>query len=277
LRVEPQVRCSEPLLVMQVSFGSNQASACLNRIELGLGSQAVLLEQCISLTQEPCWSNQWLHVGLAQQAQLTHVRWLKGGPQTWQWSRLCIEQQQGSQYHGHSFAVAGRLGRQEVEVNLSEAGAAAHVAGAWWATGQEHQDVHTLVRHQAPGCESSQTFKGVLDGRARAVFDGRIVVAEQAQKTVARQANHNLLLSGDAEVDTKPQLEILADDVKCSHGTTVGQLNQDQLFYLLARGVGLEAARAMLIEAFVQEIAQDINHSKLREVMTQRLHEVLHG
>lgn len=277
LRVEAGVRVDAPLLVMHVSLNGNQVASTLNRIEMGATSQALLLEQFVALTDEPCWNNQWIEARLEAESELTHVRWLQGAAQSWQWSRQQIEQHQGSQYHSHQFAVSGRLGRQEIEVNLSQPGASAHLAGAWWARGQEHQDVHTLVRHQAGSCESSQTFKGVLDDRARAVFDGRILVAEQAQKTSARQANHNLLLSRDAEVDTKPQLEILADDVKCSHGTTVGQINEEQLFYLLSRGVGADDARAMLIEAFVQEVAEGIAHPQLRQVVGQRLHEVLHG
>jgi Fe-S cluster assembly protein SufD len=277
LSLDQNVHFAEPLLVLHVSVEPNRTAANLNRMSLQAGSEALVVEQWISLTPEATWNNQWLQVELAQNSKLTHVRWLEGGEQGWQWSRLKVSQQGGSEYHHHYFALSGRMGREEVEVDLQEPGANAHLEGAWWARGQEVQDVHTLVRHQAAHCESSQSFKGVLDERARAVFDGRVVVAPHAQKTVARQANHNLLLSRDAEVDTKPQLEILADDVKCSHGTTVGQINQDQLFYLLARGVGAADARAMLVEAFVQEIAQGVEHEPLRQILSERLHEVIHG
>lgn len=277
LQVDAGSRSQEPLLVLHVSVLGNQVSSNLNRVELSRGSEAVLVEQWISLTEDASWNNQWLDIQLDAQSVFNHVRWLEGGPQGWQWSRMAVNQQEESQYHHHYFALSGRMGREEVEVNLQQPGASAHLGGAWWARAQEHQDVHTLVRHQAPSCDSSQTFKGVLDERARAVFDGRVVVAPHAQKTSAWQANHNLLLSRDAEVDTKPQLEILADDVKCSHGTTVGQINQDQLFYLLARGVGAEDARAMLVEAFVQEIAQNVAHEPLRQVLSQRLHGVIHA
>jgi Fe-S cluster assembly protein SufD len=277
LSLDQNVRFAQPLLVLHVSLEPNRTAANLNRMSLQAGSEALVVEQWISLTSDATWNNQWLQVELAQNSKLTHVRWLEGGEQGWQWSRLKVSQQGGSEYHHHYFALSGRMGREEVEVDLLEPGANAHLEGAWWARGQEVQDVHTLVRHQAPHCESSQSFKGVLDERARAVFDGRVVVAPHAQKTMARQANHNLLLSRDAEVDTKPQLEILADDVKCSHGTTVGQINQDQLFYLLARGVGAADARAMLVEAFVQEIAQGVEQESLRQILSERLHGVIHG
>ncbi len=141
--------------------------------------------------------------------------------------------------------------------------------GLYLTKADQLADHHMIVEHAQPHCNSHEYFNGILDGRSKGVFHGRILVRQAAQKTDAKQTNKNLLLSEDATVDTKPQLEIYADDVKCTHGATVGQLNDESVFYLRTRGIGAETARRMLIHAFAGEIIERIRHRPAREELDQ--------
>ncbi|MCY4273848.1 MAG: Fe-S cluster assembly protein SufD [Gammaproteobacteria bacterium] len=154
----------------------------------------------------------------------------------------------------HTTTIGGALVRNDLVIDLKEPGAECNLMGAYCLSGRQHVDNFTTVIHSAPHCNSNEHYKGVLDQRSRAVFHGRVRVAPDAQQSDAQQANNTLLLSADAEIDTKPQLEIYADDVKCSHGATVGNLNEQAMFYLKARGIDRDTARSMLIRAFVDEI-----------------------
>ena len=144
--------------------------------------------------------------------------------------------------------------RYSLEVDLNGPGASLDLAGAWRCTSDEQVDIHVLVRHNAPGCTSTQLFKGVVDGKARASFNGLVYVAPGAVGTVARQESHSLLLSSEALCQALPQLEIYADDVECSHGSTTGYLNPEELFYMQCRGIPEQEARAMQVEAFLEPI-----------------------
>lgn len=159
-----------------------------------------------------------------------------------------------SQLNYHTTTVGGALVRNDLQIDLQEPGAGCNLLGAYCLSGRQHVDNFTTVIHSAPHCNSNEHYKGVLDQRSRAVFQGRVRVAPDAQKSDAQQANNTLLLSSDAEIDAKPQLEIYADDVKCSHGATVGNLDEQAMFYLKARGIDRDRARSMLIRAFIDEI-----------------------
>ncbi len=173
----------------------------------------------------------------------------------------------------HNVNLGGALARQDVEVSLVEPGAEAVLNGLYHVDGRRHTDVHTRVDHRAPHTASDEEYRGIVSGRGRAVFNGKAVIHQDAQKTDVRQANANLLLSAQAEVDTKPELEIYADDVKASHGATVGQLDDTALFYLLSRGIDPDSARAMLTFAFAETV---IGRLELQPIRRQ-LEEVIAG
>ena len=154
-------------------------------------------------------------------------------------------------------------------MDLNEPGAEVMLNGLYLGNNSQHLDNHTVVRHKQPHTTSREHYRGIMDGRARAVFNGKVIVHEQAQKTEAHQSNANLLLSGAAEVDTKPELEIYADDVKCSHGATVGRLDENMLFYLRSRAVHEDTARSLLTYAFADEIVRDIRLPELRARLEQ--------
>ncbi|MGO9256002.1 MAG: Fe-S cluster assembly protein SufD [Bryobacteraceae bacterium] len=178
-----------------------------------------------------------------------------------------------------SISLGGALVRNDVGVVLSE-GTEAALNGLYIANGTQHVDNHTVIDHAKPHGTSHELYKGILDGRAGAVFNGRIIVRKDAQKTDSKQTNKNLVLSDEAVIDTKPELQILADDVRCTHGATIGQLDAESMFYLQSRGIGREDARNLLIYAFAQDIADRIKvealHNSLERILFEKFHEHSH-
>jgi Fe-S cluster assembly protein SufD len=171
----------------------------------------------------------------------------------------------GANYVGHNISFGAALARHDIGGKLDGEGAEATLNGMYLVRGEQHVDNHTTLEHASSHCPSHELYKGILADRAKAVFNGRIIVRPGAQKTDAKQSNRNLLLSDDALVHTRPQLEIYADDVRCTHGATVGQLDDDALFYLRARGIGAGEARSILIYAFASDILDRIRHAPLRD------------
>jgi Fe-S cluster assembly protein SufD len=176
----------------------------------------------------------------------------------------------------HNLSLGGALVRNDIGVTLS-AGSDATVNGLYLVNGTEHVDNHTVIDHAQPHGTSHELYKGILDGRSSAVFNGRILVRKDAQKTDSKQTNKNLVLSDDAVIDTKPELQIFADDVRCTHGATIGQLDAESLFYMQSRGIGKAQARSLLTQAFAQDIVDRIKVPELRDrlekVLSERLHE----
>jgi Fe-S cluster assembly protein SufD len=169
-----------------------------------------------------------------------------------------------AQFKAFSFGIGGAISRHELRVEFNQPGATADLAGLYMPVRKQHADHFVVVDHMAPHCRSTQLYKGILDDHGRGVFNGRVVVRKYAQQTNAEQLNRNLLLSPNAEVDARPQLEIDADDVKCSHGAAIGQLNQDEVFYLRSRGIRHDHARAMLSRAFAEEVVMLVQDEGIR-------------
>ena len=169
----------------------------------------------------------------------------------------------------HSFALGAKLSRNNIRTKLAGEGLECVLNGLYLTRDEQLADHHMIVEHAQPHCASHEYFNGILDDKSKGVFHGRILVREIAQKTDAKQTNKNLLLSDNATADTKPQLEIYADDVKCTHGATIGQLNAESIFYLRARGIGSETAKRMLIHAFAGEIIERIHCEPARAVIDQ--------
>ena len=239
------------------------------------GSRATLIVDFVSAGEGPRFTNALLEVDLGANAELDLVLLQRECDATIHVSRSYVRQARDSRLRAHTLVLGGRAVRNELEITLAEEGADASLNGLFLGLGDQHVDNHTWVDHAVPHCTSRELYKGVLGDRARGVFRGRIVVRPDAQKTAAEQSNPNLLIGDRAEIDTKPQLEIYADDVRCSHGSTIGQLDSDALFFLRARGIGAEDARAMLIQAFAAEISDALPSEALgervREMFLQRL------
>ncbi len=196
---------------------------------------------------------------------MNHYKIQRESAESFHVSTIQVSQGRDSVYHSFSFASGAALSRTNVYTRLEGEGAEARLNGLYMVDGNQHTDHQTFVEHLAPGCASRELYKGVLDGGSHGVFNGKVYVDPVAQKTDGKQTNHALLLSDHARVDTKPQLEIFADDVKCTHGATVGRLDQASLFYMKSRGIGAEHARALLTYAFAAEVLETIELDTLRE------------
>jgi Fe-S cluster assembly protein SufD len=184
---------------------------------------------------------------------------------------LQIHQERSSSVTSHCIATGGALVRNEINAALTGPGANVVLNGLFVTSGTQHVDNHSVIDHASAHCESLEHYKGVLDGHSRGIFDGKVIVRPDAQKTVSRQVNNNLLLSETAIVDSKPTLEILNDDVKCNHGSTIGQIAEEPMFYLRSRGIGEEEARRLLIHAFAGEIIDRLQQEPVRELVRRAL------
>ena len=208
-----------------------------------------------------------LSATVADGANLVHLRLQQDATTAFHLSTVYADVAAGGTYDSFALTLGARLARMEVHANLNGAAAAAHLNAAQLLGGNQHADFTTVVRHAAPNTASRQTVKNVLSGKSRGVFQGKIEVLRVAQKTDGYQMNQALLLSPDAEMNAKPQLEIYADDVKCSHGATIGELDGEQLFYLRSRGIPDAQARTMLVRAFLSEALDPIAHEGARAAM----------
>ncbi|MDE2056939.1 MAG: Fe-S cluster assembly protein SufD [Betaproteobacteria bacterium] len=266
---------AEPILLVHVTTQAMAANYAAQHITVGENAKVTVVEQYISLTDESYLNSVVHKYILDSNASLNYVKLQQEGNQGFHLSYTDIDQSHESYFHGSYFALSGQWGRNNISTRLMGKHAHATVNGMYHITHKSLQDFHTLIHHQVADCSSSELFKGVLDGAGRAVFNGRIVVDQDAQHTESQQANHNLILSDQAEVDTKPQLEIFADDVKCAHGTTIGQINEEQWFYLCSRGIDKELAKKMLIEGFFIDVAGQINDTDLKQTIANLLRESL--
>jgi Fe-S cluster assembly protein SufD len=210
-----------------------------------------------------------VHVG--EGARVEHYRWQREGSSAFHFAALRARVERNGRFVDRSFLSGAALARQEAVVSFAGEGGECVLDGLFFADGERHTDVHTVIDHAQPHCTSREHYKGILDGRARGVFTGLVRVRAGAQKTDSAQSNRNLLLSRDALVHSTPQLEILADDVKCKHGSTTGQLDLAALFYLRSRGIGEEAARGLLTWAFASELVRAIPIAPLRAAVTRDL------
>ena len=238
-------------------------------------SSVTLIESFVSTRNQHYFTNAVAEVVLKEGARLEHYRMQRESDKAFHTSITSASLGRHSSYDTTSINLGGRLSRHDVSVVLDHEGAECRVDGLYLIGSDQHTDTHSVIDHQQPHCTSHQLYKGILDGNARAVFNGKIFVREGAQKTDAMQTNKNLLLSQHARVDTKPQLEIYADDVKCAHGAAVGQIDQEELFYLQARGINPELGRNLLTYGFAEEVIGKIKidsiRSQLDEVVLQQL------
>jgi Fe-S cluster assembly protein SufD len=234
-----------------------------NRIQLGSCASAQVAESYVGLSKGS-FTNAFTEIDLGSGAELVHCLWQRGDHGS-KVGRVHVQQDQDSAYDGHSFWLGGAWVRNDIHVELGKPGAACSLNGLYLLDGKQHLDNHTTIDHQAPHCVSRELYKGVLGGRSTGVYNGMVKVQQEAQKTDSEQANHNILLSDSAQINTKPELEIYADDVKCAHGTTVGQLDAEALLYMRMRGIPKAEAMHILTGAFAQELLGELENPVLQE------------
>lgn len=275
--VEAGARPGMPVELLFISAAEDRLAQPRNLVIAGAGSRVNLIERHLSANAHATLTNSVTEIALLDDAQVDYHLVQAQSAAAHHVCGVWARQARNSRFSCRTVTVGGRLVRNDLGVELAGENAHCDLFGLYAAAGRQHVDNHTTIRHSAAHCTSCEVYKGVLDQRARAVFHGRVKVAKGAQKTDATQTNNNLLLSRGAEIDTKPQLEIYADDVKCAHGATVGQLDADALFYLRARGVDEAAARRMLTFAFANDILAKIAHNELQDALAELLHARLGG
>ena len=244
-----------------------------NQISVGSNAQVAIVESYVG--SGSYLTNALTEITAAEGAVLEHYKVECESPTAYHLGNIFIRQERSSSVTSRSISIGGALARTETHVALAGEGASVVLDGLFVGTGTQHLDNLTSVDHITPHCESVQLYKGILDQSARGVFDGRIIVRPGAIKTASRQTNRNLLLSETAIVDSKPNLEIHNDDVKCSHGSTIGQLDAEQLFYLRSRGVGEDDARSLLVHAFASEIVDRMKIEPVREQIRRALFQTM--
>jgi Fe-S cluster assembly protein SufD len=237
----------------------------------GRNSQAAILERYRGPDAVSYFTNAVTEIVLDEGAILDHYKVQQEGDGAFHVATTQVRMGRSSNFSSHSITFGGRLTRNDVNAVLDGDGGECTLNGLYLGGGEQLIDNHTRIDHAKPHCASHELYKGILDGKARGVFSGKIYVHQDAQKTDAKQTNQTLLLSDDAVIDTKPQLEIFADDVKCTHGATVGQLDAEALFYLRTRGLGRDEARALLTFAFANDIIGRIKIDALRAELEQLL------
>jgi Fe-S cluster assembly protein SufD len=235
-----------------------------NLIVTARHSRATVIESYVSLGNSAYFTNAVTEISLGEGSHLDHYKLQRESESAFHIGTVQVRQERDSQLHSFSLAVGGSLARTNIYTSLDGDAATCTLNGLYLTDGAQHVDNQTSIEHIAPNCPSHELYKGVLDGRSHGVFNGKVYVHPEAQKTDGKQSNNNLLLSPTARVDTKPQLEIFADDVKCTHGATVGRLDELAMFYLNSRGIGPETARILLTYAFAADVLETIELEPLR-------------
>jgi len=261
IRIPKETALASPI---EISFGGDDGVARFPHVIViaEAGSKATLIETYASPTRS--FTNAAVQIIVEHDANLTHYRVQKDSADAFHIGTTEVTLGRGSYYNSTNINLGAALSRHDIELSFAGEGAEAWVDGLYMIGGTQHHDTHSIIDHKVPNCTSHQNYKGVLNDKSRGVFNGIVFVRENARGTDAQQQNKNLLLSNDARVDTKPQLEIFNDDVKCAHGATVGQLEEEELFYLRTRGLNDELARNLLTYGFAEEIINKIGVDSIK-------------
>lgn len=278
VHVAPRSVIEEPILLTHINVSEGQATMVAPRILIVVGeqAQASFVESYVGTGTGGVFTTAVTEVMLGPSAVIDHVKVQQETAEAFHLASTFVHAHRASTFTSQAITFGGRIARNDISATLAGEGAEVTLNGLYVADGDTLVDTHTTIDHAFPHCPSHEVYKGILAGRARAVFNGKIIVRQDAQKTDAKQTNKALLLSGDATINTKPQLEIFADDVKCTHGAAIGQLDEDGLFYLRARGISEADARNILIHAFASDVLNGVKHDGLRADLERVLVEKLH-
>lgn len=256
----------EPIELRHARAGDGEPKIAHRRLLVvaGEASQATIVETYAGEGGQPYFTNAVTEIVVGDGAVLEHYKVQREDTAAFHVQTIAVRQQRASHFTSHNVALGGRIARTDLDVSLDAEGSECTLNGLFVGGGTQHLDNHTTIDHAKPHCTSRELYKGILDGRSRGVFHGKILVRRDAQKTDAMQTNRNLLLSHEALVNSTPALEILADDVKCKHGSTIGQLDANAMFYLRSRGIGETEARALLTYAFAADVVSRIRVESIR-------------
>ena len=275
LEIGDHVIVDEPIEIFYLSDNNQAIINLKNKIIVGKNAQVKFAEYAINTEQSATYNNIVTSINVAENANVEFYKIQDGGAGFYSTDNTFVQQAAKSVCNITTLSLSGEIIRNVLQFDINGERAAAHMNGLYLLQQNEHVDNRTLVNHNVANCESFELYKGILGGTSTGVFNGKIVVKQAAQKTNAFQSNRNLMLSNDANIYTKPQLEIFADDVKCSHGATSSQIEDSELFYLQARGIGKTTARGLLVFAFGEEIVEMIKPEALKIRMEKRIAELL--
>lgn len=279
LAVERNAIIEEPIQLLFLATAGNQAVISHPRtlILAAENSQVSVTETYLGIGEGITLSNAVTEVVLEQNAGVELTKITQENGKSFHFGAMQVELGRDSRFTSQNVTLGGAIVRHDHSAAMRGEGAECTLDGMYFAGGQQLIDNHTTIDHALPHCNSHELYKGILDGQSRGVFNGKIFVRQDAQKTDAKQTNQTLLLSTEASINTKPQLEIFADDVRCTHGATIGQLSETQLFYLRSRGIGKEAARSLLTYAFAAELVERVKSDAVRAEILGGLRRLLPG
>jgi Fe-S cluster assembly protein SufD len=265
------------LLFVTTPDTAGQTVQVRSMIAVEQGARAQFVESYASLGSAPSFTNAVTDVTVGASAWVEHSRIQRESESAYHIGLTRVEQARDSHYRSFTLAMGGAISRHDLRARLSGENVETLLYGLYLGRGDQLVDNHTVIYHDRPNCRSWEVYKGVLEGKSHAVFNGKVLVQPEAQKTDAKQTNRNLLLSDGAKVDTKPQLEIFADDVRCTHGATVGRLDESAFFYLQSRGISRSAAKRLLTYAFAAEVTAEVASAPVREALDRLVVERLGG
>jgi len=276
LWIPKNVKLETPLQITFVADAENGANFPRLLVVAEENSSATLIENYVSSNGGRHFTNAIAEIVVKDGAHLEHYRLQRESKSAFHVCTTATELGRSSRYNTTSINFGAQLSRHDISVVMDHEGSETSVDGLYMVGADQHADTHSVIDHTQPHCTSHQLYKGILDGNGRAVFNGKVFVRKGAQKTDAMQTNKNLLLSDKARVDTKPQLEIFADDVKCAHGAAIGQIDPDELFYLETRGIGPELGRSLLTYGFAEEVVGKIKIESIRSQLDDTVLSQLH-
>jgi Fe-S cluster assembly protein SufD len=271
IHVSAKMQIEAPIEITHITTGNKVLSNVRNIIVCEAFAKAEIIQQFVSENASECFTNVVTEISVGANANLTIDKLQHEDDSTFHIATEQVQQAKDSVFTINTVTLNGGLVRNNLNIDVNGTNCETNLNGAYILKDNQHVDNHTVVDHKAPHCLSNELYKGVIDGKATAVFNGKVYVRKDSQKINAFQSNGNVLLSDDATVNSKPELEIYADDVKCSHGSTTGQLDEEAVFYLRARGISEKGARQLMVGAFVGEVFEKIEN----EAFTAKIHEVL--
>ena len=277
IRVAPKAIVTQPIHVVSIVMPGDRAAIVAPRlaVEVGEGAEVTLIETYATVGAGTALTTAVTDITLGEGAVVHHTKIQRESAAVFHLASTFVTLARSSTFTSQAITFGGRIARNDIAAVLDGEGAECTLNGLYLADGDALVDTHTVIDHAKPHCPSHEVYKGILGGRSRAVFNGKIIVRQDAQKTDAKQTNKALLLTDDATINTKPQLEIFADDVKCTHGAAIGQLDDDAMFYLRARGIAETDARSLLIHAFASDVLDGITVESVRERVQQVMEDKL--
>ncbi|MEO6695213.1 MAG: Fe-S cluster assembly protein SufD, partial [Ignavibacteria bacterium] len=239
------------------------------------GASVNVIEDYHTIGDKQSFTNAVTEIFCDKSSKVEHYKIQNDGDNSYHIGTSQVMQEKDSRFSNTTISWGGSITRNDLNSVFNDSNTECHFFGLYMLTGKQHVDNHTLADHKMPHCYSNELYKGILDDRSTGVFNGKIMVREDAQKTNAYQSNNNILLSDDATIYSKPQLEIFADDVKCSHGATTGQLNEEEMFYLQSRGISKDHARTLLLYAYASDVIDSVKVGELKDLLVKKLEKKL--